>query len=259
MRESLRADDYTDDDRRIAMLQGVTVTGADDEVDPRELVALTREFPFVEWGILMSISRCGSPRYPTRKWMVGLENVAKDARRTNDPTVKPMALSAHFCGQVARAALSGSLHDLPVIEEVQRIQVNGYVAPSPGLIRFAERMPCYEIILQVRDEGSLQAAANDARAMRSASLLFDPSGGRGLEPFKWPRAPAGMRVGYAGGITPGNVRESVQRVYEDTGFLAGDFWIDLESGARDERDRFDLERVRRLLEYVAPLIGVATV
>ena len=121
------------------MLTRVTVTGADDAVDPRALMALGVEFPFVEWGVLMSESRQGTPRYPTRRWMIGLENTAKDAMRT----ATAMNLSAHFCGAVAREALAGRLHDLPVIERVRRIQVNGYAPPSPGLVSFARRMPSY--------------------------------------------------------------------------------------------------------------------
>jgi len=35
------------------------------------------------------------------------------------------------------------------------------------------------------------------------------------------------------------------------------FWIDMESGVRDAEDRFDLGRVRRVLEQTAPLIGRA--
>lgn len=232
------------------MLTQVTVTGADDAVYPADLVALSREFPFVEWGILMSVSRAGTPRYPSRKWMIGLENVAKQITRHSD---KPLQLSAHFCGEVARHALLNKLHDFPVIERVQRIQINGYVPVLNDIVAFAKAMPCYQIILQVRAEAELQTAAIEATS-GAMNLLFDPSGGRGIEPFKWPRAPCGDRMGYAGGITPDNVKDVVRRIYEDTGFTTGDFWIDLESGARDENDRFDLARVRKLLENVSPLI-----
>lgn len=231
------------------MLRFVTVTGADDAVDPRALLALSLEFPFVEWGILMSASRAGTPRYPTRRWMVWLENTAKGAQ------VATMHMSAHFCGEVAREAMAGRLHDLPVIERVERIQINGYTPRSAGTVAFASRMPCYEIVLQVRSEDALQEAAHDVAAMKRGSVLFDPSGGRGLEPFKWPRAPAGVHMGYAGGIKPDNVRDTIQRIYEDSGMLVGDFWIDMESGVRDAHDAFDLARVRHVLETVRPMVG----
>ena len=50
------------------MLTRVTITGADDAVDPGALVALSAEFPFVEWGILFSKSREGEARYPSAEW-----------------------------------------------------------------------------------------------------------------------------------------------------------------------------------------------
>lgn len=40
-------------------LTRVTITGADDAVEPAELQALSHEFPFVEWGILHSYKRFG--------------------------------------------------------------------------------------------------------------------------------------------------------------------------------------------------------
>ena len=35
-------------------LTRVTITGADDSVEPRALAELSEAFPFVEWGLLMS-------------------------------------------------------------------------------------------------------------------------------------------------------------------------------------------------------------
>jgi phosphoribosylanthranilate isomerase len=238
------------------MLESVTITGADDAVDVASLVALSTEFPFVEWGILVSELRAGTSRYPSREWMIALEDAATHHVRTNDVSRKPMKLAAHFCGAVARAALAGRLHDLPVIERAQRIQVNGYVAASFGLALFAQKMPCYEVILQVRLEAELQNAAHEVMSMRSGSLLFDPSGGRGIEPFKWPRAPLGARMGYAGGIGPENVVDVVQRIYEDSGMLTSEpFWIDMESGVRTD-DRFDLGKACAVLEAVKQLCCV---
>lgn len=231
------------------MLTGVTISGADDQVDPADLIALSAEFPFVEWGVLVSSSRLGGPRYPTRRWMVELEN------RTHELFIRRgqrMNLSAHFCGEVAREALANRLHPLPVLERVQRIQINGYSPPSPGVVRFARAMPSFEIILQVRDEASLQDAARDVEEIGNASILFDPSGGTGHQPFGWPRRPLGVELGYAGGIGPDNVLD----VLRDIGAVASsEFWIDMESGVRTD-DVFDLAKVRAVLEKCAPFVGV---
>jgi len=50
-------------------LTRVTLAGADESVDPKELSALSAEFPFCEWGILLSEKRAGSPRYPGLDWL----------------------------------------------------------------------------------------------------------------------------------------------------------------------------------------------
>ena len=49
----------------------VTVTGADDSVDVDGLIDLSKEFPFVEFGILLSKSSAGSARFPSGLWLVG--------------------------------------------------------------------------------------------------------------------------------------------------------------------------------------------
>lgn len=225
------------------MLTGVTISGADDEVPYPELLALSREFPFVEWGLLMSENRAGTARYPSRRWLLGLGNTAATA--LHHGTIR-MNLSAHFCGDVARAALAGRLHPFPVIERVQRIQVNGYEPPSPGVVKFARRMPSYEVILQARDERSVSLAVADIDEMSDASVLFDPSGGTGTEADRWPVPPAGIHMGFAGGITPKNVDLMLGEIV-----CGRPYWIDMESGVRTE-DHFDLTKVRAVLEKCAP-------
>lgn len=51
------------------ILQGVTITGADDHTYIEELMNLSAKFPFVEWGILMSPKRVGTNRFPSGHWM----------------------------------------------------------------------------------------------------------------------------------------------------------------------------------------------
>src|SRR5689334_18618263 len=50
----------------------VTLTGADDLTPPRDLARVQKEFPFVEWGILIYPDRpnqAGSARYPSLGWI----------------------------------------------------------------------------------------------------------------------------------------------------------------------------------------------
>lgn len=222
------------------MLTRVTMSGADDGVDPAHLADLTGEFPFVEWGILYSQKREGESRYPSEEWRVEIGQLRKRAG---------LHLAFHLCGQSARDTLDGSRRWIGMMAGTKalfRVQLNGYTPIAPKLRMLK---PDIEWILQVRSEGQLQHAAHDARRL-DASILFDPSGGRGIEAFSYPRSPFGVRLGYAGGIAPHNVLDVLSAI----GPVSHDFWIDMESGIRTD-DRFDLAKVRAVLEQVAPLIG----
>jgi hypothetical protein len=50
----------------------VTITGADDIVDHDDMLKLCEEFPFLEWGILVSFDRAGTARYPSVPWLIEL-------------------------------------------------------------------------------------------------------------------------------------------------------------------------------------------
>ncbi len=229
------------------MLTRVTISGADDAVDPKALQALSSEFPFVEWGILYSAKRSGEPRYPSLQWLNTLPTQCWDGRR--------IQLALHLCGESARNTLDGSGVWLQrVFPSFQRVQVNGYTPPAAGLVLVAQRWTVFEFILQVREEAHLEGAAEDIHAMghyKRASILFDPSGGRGLEAFRWPTPPPGIRMGYAGGIKPSTVLD----VLRDIGPVDASFWIDMESGVRTD-DKFDLALVRKVLEQCAPYVEV---
>ena len=77
----------------------VTITGADDSIDPIELCKIADEFPFVEWGILLSKSSVGNPRFPSYNWLGELLKL----QSYND--VKKMSLSGHICGRLVRLLL----------------------------------------------------------------------------------------------------------------------------------------------------------
>jgi phosphoribosylanthranilate isomerase len=66
-----------------------------------------------------------------------------------------------------------------------------------------------------------------------------------------PKLPGGARMGYAGGIHPKNVLTVIERI---EAFTPEPFWIDMETGVRDKDDRFDLARVREVLEKVKGVI-----
>lgn len=226
-------------------LDRVTFTGADDSIDPIELVRLSAEFPFVEWGILFSYKRQGSPRYPTYDWL----------RRLSDVVEPGTKLSAHLCGRWARdlvlmadtAWFHEDLHCQYLFERIQ-LNINSRVHGSDDGFKYVSDMyDEKQFILQCG--GVNEEFPNDMARLGLAVPLFDASGGAGRLPGEWPHAWPGVYCGYAGGLGPENIREQLVAIADAAG--AERFWIDMERRVRSEDDhRFDLAKVRSVLEQI---------
>lgn len=236
------------------MLDRVTITGPDDSIDQTDLLALSEEFPFVEWGILASKSNEGSPRFPSVDWMMRLQSLAP-------PSIK---LSLHLCGQWVRDLLIGQ-RTVPIQRTIgfQRIQLNFHAEktkcmPTAFSVRLHSLMP-RQFIFQLDGNGGnehLQAAQQaDPTDSIDAVGLFDVSGGAGILPREWPKAREGSYLGYAGGLGPDNLAEQIPLILKAAGNAR--IWIDMETKVRSDNDSlFDLAKVRRCLEIAKPFIGV---
>ena len=201
-------------------LDRVTITGADDSVKPSELIALSRQFPFVEWGILFG-SHPQTPRFPSDKWVVEL------CERTV-PQKRAIRLSAHLCGRwvrdwVGQASPTWRLS----YGGFQRIQFNfhgQFHRAAPGFL--ATLTDEKEYIFQVDGVNDHAVEWPRREGVINTVPLFDTSGGAGILPDGWP-APNGLYCGYAGGLGPDNLKEQIPAI----GKAAGDarFWIDMET------------------------------
>jgi hypothetical protein len=243
----------------------VTITGADDGVDPYQLVHLSRFYPFVEWGILSSEKRRGTSRFPVARypsfhWIRELEQLALS---------RTMNLSMHLCGAEARlAALQG--REFRPHAPWGRVQLNGY---EPGTANqhwdaLSRGSRGFRFILQARSHETLEAVWRDAQ-IADADVLFDPSGGAGKGPGSWPIMPigelgegSGIVTGFAGGIGPENVEGVLSEIISKNKQLI-QVWIDMESGVRSggdkvgeekygmaDQSKFDLDKVKAVLEVV---------
>lgn len=222
------------------MLNRVTITGADDSTDILEMLELSIIYPWLEWGILVSRSREGSPRYPSRQWQ---ERLLKSAHRMN--------ISMHACGKWAREIFAGTVDwsELPPIRTVtQRIQINGAV-PVDNLHALGACNPGTQFIVQY------PRAVSYLRACQASGIncapLFDESGGEGRQVRAWSDVPDCDYVGYAGGIGSDDVKETVGSIMT---FRQGPFWIDSEGRMRDEQDRLDMRKTQRHLEICEGII-----
>lgn len=221
------------------MLDRVTITGADDNADPLWMLDQSLAYPWLEWGILVSQSREGSPRYPSRKWQ---EKLLKSAHRMN--------LSMHVCGTWARQFFAGELDwlEIPDIGSfTQRVQINGIW--QDRCINGTARSDQQLIVQYPRADNFLKGCM----ACRVNCVpLFDESGGEGRQIRNWSDIPECDYVGYAGGIGPDDVRETVGTIMA---FRKGPFWIDSEGKMRDEEDRLDRRKVERHLNICEELIN----
>jgi len=242
-------------------LSHLTFTGADDSVDPEALARISARDPLVEWGILFDAEQCGQPRFPSEAWRREFYRAAPHARR-----------AAHVCGtqflsELASAAMpSASVLGSELCGAFGRIQLNFGAQRLPlavltGLVagwrggrwRRANGAPL-SLITQHNDgnrqvhELFAESGSNGTRYPAFYSVLFDASGGRGLQPATWPARPHGLTCGYAGGIAEHNIT-ALLRSLAATEPEALPVWLDIESGVRSG-ERFDLDKIGKVIEAV---------
>jgi hypothetical protein len=209
----------------------VTLTGADDRTDLGRMRELSRAYP-IEWGILFSPERRGGPRYPSLAFVSALRFVG-------------FRLSAHVCGKYARDIIEhGHAFELESFIGsgiFQRVQINtSDPEVDPRKVgQWAQRLRL-NAVLQCRNDDHFPVSTD-------VHWLFDRSGGNGLSPDKWPHTKDARRlVGYAGGIGPDNVSDVVQTI----GAIEHSYWLDMETGVRDECDRMDMDACGRVCAQV---------
>lgn len=245
-------------------LRRVTLTGVDETTDLDKLHELCIKYPFAEVGVLLSLDRAGKePRYPH-------VSLLKDLKR---PGFK---IAVHLCGRIARNAvvcpqqvmdalyvLFNDVRAPMTIADIlemscdehtdftfERVQINVGTNPS--------KWPPLDLLEnvvynQVEIQAILQTSNfQDVYEHPAIKFLHDCSGGRGIETQDRFDSPGDLKyVGFAGGIKPGNVETVIQRI-ESLGEF--DYWIDAESGLRDQFDCLDLSAVEEYLDSCRPFV-----
>ncbi len=229
-------------------LNRVTFTGADDSVDPGQLLEISARYPEVEWGILFSQKHQGSPRYPSEKWVVEL--VARVASSKFQPR-----LSAHLCGKWVRDFVKGidftwETYSRGLSRSFKRVQLNFHAEWHQAHEKFDTMLALkgmdYRFIFQVDGVNDGQVRSWCDRGW--GSPLFDTSGGAGRVPNEWPESWPELYCGYAGGLGPENIHHqfmAIERVAK------GWVWIDMERRVRSADDtKFELEKCLDVLRAV---------
>ena len=196
-------------------VQRVTATGADDNTSIRDLEQLQELYPFAEFGILLSESQAGGPRFPSSMWVQKLSEYQQSIVGTK------LTLSAHLCGRWVRDICAGEDEFFKFAwpsrywKIFQRIQLNfhGYthlIANHKDFIEVLKKFEGRQIIFQCDNvnDGLVEEAQGEGI---DVAAFHDTSGGGGILPEKWP-PPITNYTGYAGGLCPDNVCEELERI-----------------------------------------------
>lgn len=235
-------------------LRCVGLCGVDDSVDPSLLSAIGSRWPRAELGVLFRPGREGEARYPTREWCAQL---ARTARRTSPP----LRLAAHLCGSAVDAVLVSG--DVKFVKDVlvpwgfRRVQLNATQrngcsvqldSGAVNVLRACDAAPEVEWIVQANDETMplWSKLVESDNKPANLSLLWDASCGTGVElDAKGARGGVGLPAGYAGGLHPGNVVDTLETLRSNPHVSGASIWLDMESGLRsvyDGKERFDVNK-----------------
>jgi hypothetical protein len=205
----------------------ITFTGADSVDSIEAMRALSGRYP-IEWGVLIDSAQEGNALFPGEAARCAL---ARSGLR----------LSAHVCGEAARAIVEGrspSLH----LAGFSRLQINH--GRTGSNVQEILNSIDYAATAGVRPALQCQGAFP---SIVGIDWLYDVSFGTGAQAGDWPAlSTAQPFCGYSGGLGPDNVRNRLARVPVASGVP---FWIDMESGVRTQ-GRLDIEKCRAVCEAV---------
>lgn len=240
-------------------LSCVTITGSDDSTDPINLFELWQEFPFVEWGILIS-SNVRS-RFPSTGW---IQRLIEQRERSDNL----MRLSLHVCGKYMRELEQGHSTLFEALGQLlfafKRVQLNcnGHQKSHTEAKHVAMALQSLKslsldawnptVIFQWRDFPDNFYEPTSKRF--DCVGLFDGSGGRGTLPPEWPDQSIGIPCGWAGGLGPYNLEKELPRIDVKASSLMH-YWIDMESKVRTaDRSMINMHAVSRCLEIAEPVV-----
>jgi len=223
-------------------IRTVTFTGADDGSKHKELYEISRDYPFVEWGILFSESQEGHKRFPSIKWILDLIEQAN----------VEMKLSAHLCGKWLRRLLVGYF-EIPeqhndALKAFARMQLNFHADllitnnfSMSSILRAMNK----EFIFQIDGRNqNIYQCAKDLGV--KAFPFFDLSHGAGRLPENWESPLDEIYCGYAGGLGPTNLDEQLNIIEDKVGDR--EIWIDMETNVRS--GPFDLLDMRKVMNAI---------
>lgn len=223
------------------LITKVSIAGPDNHVKHDDLLALSREFPFVEWAILVaSHDREDQHRYPGLEWKI---KFGREYQPLNG-----FHSAVHYCGPRVLDWLHGKVDHV----FYKRVQLNVRELSDEMIALVKDRAEHFsntDIIIPLkRGTEGIWKKFND---YRNIVFLYDSSGGYGKTPGTWGKPIAGHLTGYAGGIGPENIKGVLKELESVVG--DGFAWVDMESNVRTNNE-LDLDKVRTVLKTTKPYV-----
>lgn len=231
----------------LAKMKWVSLTGAEDSVDPVALAELGKRHRHAEWALLYVQEREGKGRNPSKAWRERFlaEMESSDGRS-----------ALHLCAQQSfeRLLAEGVWDEL---RRYSRIQANlnsrGDFFSKDQSFKIWDALAGGTGGLIIQYHEAVEPWADEWMNMRGpdpkVTVLFDESKGRGKMPGGWRAKLAGVDCGYAGGLGYENVAEQMPSIAAAAG--ASGCWIDMETRLRTD-GLFDLSKCLLVLEAAAP-------
>lgn len=230
------------------MLKYCTLTGADNTINPKDLLVLSQKYPFVEWGILYSESKMGTGRYPTYEWIQALTDLLRLEEN------KDANFALHVCGKAVKDWINVENKIEEIAKHFKRIQLNLRFKQftTEEIKKSIDDTPDQVIITQ-HNEANKNLYKSVYSQFGNHAILFDTSGGRGVaDNNQWTEPLPNVLCGYAGGLGPDNVASQLQIINK---LVEGkDFYIDMEGKLRNDKDQFDLSKCEEVLKIVDQFI-----
>lgn len=227
-----------------------TFTGVDNKTKLEDLIFISKEFPFVEWAVLVYDFYMGNSRYPSSNKIGEIVEFTR--------THQNLSFSAHMCGENLQRFLNG---EETVLNSgaFKRAQLNFIFTkmdiPTPQeFSKLIASQPNIEFIIQYKEnEMSEWLAGFEGNYPSNMSLVFDSSAGTGQLSENWASPLDGIKCGYAGGLSPQNYEEQLESIAQVA--QGHPFWTDMETGVRGKNkqgeDIFDLDKVSTCLKIAS--------
>lgn len=221
------------------MFRYCTLTGVDERTSFGWIAELSERYPFVEWGILLSLS----PEDKDERYgpMSLIEGFARHA------WPKGFNSALHICGRAVNSFVADADGVRGLASSFGRVQLNFNLGRAPfGVGDLDEAIRAFGSAV-ITQHNEANAEVTRSVTAENHQVLFDASGGRGLRAADWPQRLNGKVYGYAGGFGPETAAGDLESAH-----LAANgrpYWIDMETRLRSD-GYLSEEKCERVLEAV---------